>query len=174
MFKSQVFFLFLISPLALLIPSALGFLSQSGFNDSLPYLWPMPSDFTFGNATLSVDPHLSLATAGDGGNSEILKAAFDRYRGIIFKHASGVSMFDKFWGRRRTFVYDISELKIVVQSDSEEVSWMGKFSFFNLVVFRADDYHFSFSSFNLMWMRAIHCLYRRRMLSRLLGKPQSR
>lgn len=145
MFNSQNFFLFLIFPLTLLIPSALGDLSQSGFNASLPYLWPMPSDFTFGNSTLSVDPQLSLVAAGNAGNSEILKAAFDRYRGIIFKHASGVSMLDKLWGRRRTFVYDISELKIDVQSDSEEVSWMGEFfSSINWIFWADDYYHFLF------------------------------
>ncbi|KGN50514.1 beta-hexosaminidase 1 [Cucumis sativus] len=137
MFNSRNFFLFLIFPLPLLVPSALADLSQSGFNDSLPYLWPMPSDFTFGNSTLSVDPRLSLLAAGNAGNSEILKAAFDRYRGIIFKHASGVSMLDKLWGRRRTFVYDISELKIDVQSDSEELH-LGVDESYTLLVSKKD------------------------------------
>lgn len=126
MLKSHFVFLIFIFPLALFIPPAIGLLSVSGFDDSLPYLWPLPADFTFGDQTLSVDPQLSLAVAGNGGSSEIVKAAFDRYRGIIFKHTSGVSVFDKLWGRRRRFVYDISELKIVVHSDSEEVSWSGE------------------------------------------------
>ncbi|KAG7030740.1 Beta-hexosaminidase 1, partial [Cucurbita argyrosperma subsp. argyrosperma] len=87
MFKFHIF-------IALLIPSALALHSPSGSNDSLPYLWPLPSDFTSGNATLSVDPQLSLAVAGNGGNSAIVKAAFDRYRGILFMTFSQLCTFN--------------------------------------------------------------------------------
>ncbi|KAF3433775.1 hypothetical protein FNV43_RR24878 [Rhamnella rubrinervis] len=95
------------------------FSSVSAVNESLTYLWPLPWEFTSGNETLSVDPGLSLAIGGYGGNSDILRAAFDRYRGIIFKHSNGVYLFDRLRGRR--LVYDISKLSIVVNSDSEDL-----------------------------------------------------
>ncbi|EXB65336.1 Beta-hexosaminidase subunit [Morus notabilis] len=89
--------------------------SVSEVNASLPYLWPLPSEFTSGNDTLSVDPALSLALAGSGGRgSAIVRAAFDRYKGIIFNHANGGTS-------RRSRVYDIRSLKIVVDSDSDEL-----------------------------------------------------
>lgn len=93
--------------------------SVSVVNDSLTYLWPLPSEFTSGNETLTVDPGLTLAVGGNGGNSSIIRAAFDRYRGIIFEHSNGVYLFDGLRGRRP--VYDISKLTIVVNS-SEDVS----------------------------------------------------
>lgn len=39
------------------------------FDDSLTYHWPLPSQYTFGNQTLIVDPHLSLIVTGNGGGS---------------------------------------------------------------------------------------------------------
>lgn len=89
-------------------------------DDSLTYVWPLPAEFTSGNDTLSVDPGLSFAVGGNGENSSILRAAFDRYRRIVFKHSAGVSVFDRLRGRRS--VYDISKLKVIVNSYSEEVS----------------------------------------------------
>ena len=91
-------------------------------NESITYLWPLPEEFTSGNETLSVDPDLWLTGAGNGGNSPIIRAAFDRYKGIIFKHSYGVSLFSLLRGRRP--VYDITTLRIVVNSDSEVVSWV--------------------------------------------------
>lgn len=87
---------------------------------SLTYLWPLPLEFNFGNNSLSVDPGLSLAVAGNGGHSPIIRAAFDRYRRIIFKHSNGNYLFGRLRGRR--LAYDISKLTIVVASDSEDVS----------------------------------------------------
>ncbi|OMP02641.1 hypothetical protein COLO4_10922 [Corchorus olitorius] len=94
---------------------------NSGFelDDSLTYIWPLPSEFTSGNETLTVDPTLSLSVSGEGGDSKILKEGFERYKKIIFKHVYGVSVFDKLRGIRSA--YDISELKIIVNSDSEEL-----------------------------------------------------
>ncbi|KAL2946737.1 hypothetical protein AAZX31_20G031200 [Glycine max] len=40
--------------------------------------------------TLSVDPALTLSVARNSGGSAILRAAFDRYRGIVFKNIPGV------------------------------------------------------------------------------------
>ncbi|XP_075670781.1 beta-hexosaminidase 1 [Castanea sativa] len=116
-FKSH--FLFLILSLSLCVSQTLALNSVPEPDASLTYLWPLPSEFTSGNRTLSVDPDLSLAVAGIGGNSAIVRAAFDRYRAIIFKHTSGISIFSRFTGR--SSVYDISKLKIIVNSDNEEL-----------------------------------------------------
>ncbi|KAA3464285.1 beta-hexosaminidase 1-like [Gossypium australe] len=95
--------------------------SKSGFelDESLTYLWPLPTEFTSGNQTLTVDPTLSFSALGKGGNSKILIEGFERYKKIIFKHVSGISLFDKSRGIRS--VYDISELRFIVNSDSEEL-----------------------------------------------------
>ncbi|KAH1038709.1 hypothetical protein J1N35_040452 [Gossypium stocksii] len=95
--------------------------SKSGFelDESLTYLWPLPSEFTSGNQTLTVDPTLSFSALGKEGNSKILIEGFERYKKIIFKRVSGISLFDKSRGIRS--VYDISELRFIVNSDSEEL-----------------------------------------------------
>nr|KJB76037.1 hypothetical protein B456_012G068200 [Gossypium raimondii] len=95
--------------------------SKSGFelDEPLTYLWPLPSEFTSGNQTLTVDPTLSFSALGKGGNSKILIEGFERYKKIIFKHVSGISLFGKSRGIRS--VYDISELRFIVNSDSEEL-----------------------------------------------------
>ena len=97
---------------------------NSGFelDESLTYIWPLPSEFTSGNETLTVDPTLSLSVLGKGGDLKILREGFERYKKIIFKHVSGVSIFEKLRGIRS--VYDISELRIILNSDSEEASWI--------------------------------------------------
>lgn len=112
--------LVLIFAFALRDSQSLRHKSAPEIDDSLTYVWPLPAEFTSGNDTLSVDPGLSLAVGGNGENSSILRAAFDRYRRIVFKHSEGVSVFDRLRGRRS--VYDISKLKVIVNSDSEEVS----------------------------------------------------
>ncbi|KAB1217975.1 Beta-hexosaminidase 1 [Morella rubra] len=110
--------IFLIVALALYVSETLGLSSPPEINGNLTYLWPLPSEFTHGNDTLSVDPGLLLAVGGIGGNSEILRAAFDRYRGIVFKHSDGLSIFSRLRGRRPA--YDINKLKVIVHSDNEE------------------------------------------------------
>ncbi|XP_062154115.1 beta-hexosaminidase 1 [Alnus glutinosa] len=111
--------LVLIFAFALRDSQSLRLNSAPEIDDSLTYVWPLPAEFTSGNDTLSVDPGLSLAVGGNGENSSILRAAFDRYRRIVFKHSEGVSVFDRLRGRRS--VYDISKLKVIVNSDSEEL-----------------------------------------------------
>ena len=96
--------------------------SASEVNASLTYLWPLPSEFTSGNDTLSVDPGLSLSLAGR--DSAIVRAAFDRYKGIIFRHANAASPF-----RGRNPLYDVRSLRIVVESDNEDVSQNWGFEF---------------------------------------------
>ncbi|KAH6762676.1 beta-hexosaminidase 1 [Perilla frutescens var. hirtella] len=82
--------------------------------DSPTYIWPLPSQYTSGNQTLTVDPNLTLITSGNGGGSLIVSEAFDRYKRIIFEHASlklpssGVD-------------YDLKKLSILVHSDNEEL-----------------------------------------------------
>ncbi|XP_023747103.1 beta-hexosaminidase 1 [Lactuca sativa] len=91
--------------------------SSSHFSDdsSVTYLWPLPSEFTSGNETLLVDPSLSLSLFGNGGNSVIVREAFERYRTIIFKHV-GSSKFGT-----RDLGYDIGKLSVIVHSDDEEL-----------------------------------------------------
>ncbi|XVE52742.1 hypothetical protein DITRI_Ditri02bG0147800 [Diplodiscus trichospermus] len=88
-------------------------------DESLTYIWPLPSEFTSGNETLTVDPTLSLSVLGKGGDLKILREGFERYKKIIFNHVSGVSIFERLRGIRS--VYDISELRIIVNSDDEEL-----------------------------------------------------
>ncbi|KAM1028634.1 hypothetical protein EV1_040862 [Malus domestica] len=93
--------------------------SAGEVNDSLTLLWPLPAEFTFGNKTLSVDPALSLVVGGNGGGSGILKLGFDRYREIIFKNNHGVLALNTLRGSRQS--YDISKLRIVVESADEDL-----------------------------------------------------
>ncbi|XVF75413.1 hypothetical protein PTKIN_Ptkin13bG0186800 [Pterospermum kingtungense] len=110
---------------------------SSGFelDESLTYIWPLPSEYTSGNETLTVDPTLSLSVLGKGGDLKILREGFERYKKIIFKHVSGVSIFDRFRGIRS--VYDISELRIIVNSDSEELQ-LGVDESYTLLVAKND------------------------------------
>jgi hexosaminidase len=68
-----------------------------------------------------VDPTVTLIVAGNGGGSLIIRAAFDRYMGIIFKHASGRGSLLSRIRFLKMVEYDITSLKIVVHSDSEEL-----------------------------------------------------
>lgn len=114
MLLKQIIFTSLVS-----IALSLSVSASTDLDDSLPFLWPLPAQFTSGNDTLSVDPALSLSLSGDGGRSTIVREAFDRYRKIIFKHS--VSGFYLFRGIRSGF--DIGKLNIVVHSESEEVGF---------------------------------------------------
>ncbi|XP_071710073.1 beta-hexosaminidase 1 [Rutidosis leptorrhynchoides] len=89
--------------------------SKSHLSDdsSVTYLWPLPSEFTSGNQTLTVNPNLSLSVSGNGASSVIVRDAFDRYKNIIFKHASSSGS--------RKLGYDVSKLTIIVNSNNEEL-----------------------------------------------------
>ncbi|KAK9126900.1 hypothetical protein Scep_015746 [Stephania cephalantha] len=108
----------------------LGFTSPSPeLDESLVYLWPLPSEFTFGNTTLSIDPDLSLDVAGSGGDSDIVREAFERTKRTVFKHRSvRVSRFGS---------YGISKLKIVVYSDNETLD-LGVDESYSLYVAKQD------------------------------------
>ncbi|KAK6933242.1 Beta-hexosaminidase, eukaryotic type, N-terminal [Dillenia turbinata] len=117
-------------------PLSQGFSNSTiNLDDSLVYLWPLPSHFTFGDDTLSVDPDLSLSLAGVGGNSPILTEAFQRYLKIIFKHNSRVSGDNL----RGGLIYDIGELKITVNSDDETLQ-LGVDEGYSLSIARTDGY----------------------------------
>ncbi|WVZ06896.1 hypothetical protein V8G54_020242 [Vigna mungo] len=96
-------------------------------SDETPiYLWPLPAEYTSGNEALDVDPALKLTVAGNGGGSAVLRAGFDRYRGIVFKHTGlglGFSFMRKLRERLVSSVsaYDVDTLNITVHSDNEEV-----------------------------------------------------
>ncbi|CAL9007965.1 unnamed protein product [Prunus brigantina] len=116
---STLFLILFVFSHSLCVLQTQGLNSADEVNDSLTYLWPLPSEFTFGNKTLSVHPQLSLVVGGNGSNSSILRLGFDRYKAIIFKNSHGVSSFDRIRGRRLS--YDVTKLKVVVHSDSEDL-----------------------------------------------------
>ncbi|KAI5659875.1 hypothetical protein M9H77_28668 [Catharanthus roseus] len=101
------------------------------YDDSLTYLWPLPSQYTYGNQTLTVDPNLSLVVTGNGGGSVIVKEAFQRYKYIIFTRASKVS-------RSTAVSYDIQKLSIIVHSDNEELQ-LGTDESYSLLVAKSDE-----------------------------------
>ncbi|WJX81053.1 Beta-hexosaminidase 1 [Trifolium repens] len=96
-------------------------------DESLTYLWPLPSQFTSGNHSLSVDPSLTVSVIGNGGVGDfsILNSAFDRYKEIIFKHTGyGFSKGLVRKLRERIGVipsYHIVTLNIIVHSNIEEL-----------------------------------------------------
>ncbi|XP_042028092.1 beta-hexosaminidase 1-like [Salvia splendens] len=105
-------------------------LNYHGADDSPTYIWPLPSQYTSGNQTLTVNPNLTLFTSGNGGGSRIVSEAFDRYKRIIFEHASlklpssGID-------------YDLNKLTILVHSDDEELQ-LGVDESYNLLVAARD------------------------------------
>ncbi|KAI3934097.1 hypothetical protein MKW92_025589 [Papaver armeniacum] len=82
-------------------------------DDSIVYIWPLPSKYTYGNNTISVNPDLSLEISGNGGNSIIVSEGFQRYREIIFEHHSR---------KKSGVLYDVNKLKIIVNSDNETLN----------------------------------------------------
>ncbi|KAL7253084.1 hypothetical protein ACSBR1_007576 [Camellia fascicularis] len=129
-----IYAVFIISISALVDARTLGLNSISELDDSLVYLWPLPSEFTSGNETLAVDPDLSLSVGGEGGGSAIVSEAFERYRAIIFKQSSWFSKLKL----RGNSAYDISKLKIIVHSDDEEIQ-LGTDESYSLLVAKSDD-----------------------------------
>ncbi|CAL5363579.1 unnamed protein product [Camellia sinensis] len=129
-----IYTVFIISISALVDARTLGLNSITEPDDSLVYLWPLPSEFTSGNETLAVDPDLSLSVGGEGGGSAIVSEAFERYRAIIFKQSSWFSKLKL----RGNSAYDISKLKIIVHSDDEEIQ-LGTDESYSLLVAKSDD-----------------------------------
>lgn len=100
---------------AICFSRAVGLNSTSELDNPFVYVWPLPAEFAYGDKTLSVDPDLLLTVDGCGGKSIIIREAFERYRAIIFKHTSGISIRKLRGGSK----YDVSGLRIIVHSDSE-------------------------------------------------------
>ncbi|CAL5191437.1 unnamed protein product [Lathyrus oleraceus] len=118
-------------------------ISFSHEEQSLTYLWPLPSNFTSGTYSLSVDPSLTHSVIGNGGvaYSPLLDSAFDRYRRIIFKHAGfgfGKGFGRKLRGSISVVPYDITTLNIVLHSDIEELQ-LGVDESYTLVVSKANE-----------------------------------
>ncbi|RAL51230.1 hypothetical protein DM860_010732 [Cuscuta australis] len=105
-------------------------LHTAELDESLTYLWPLPSEFTSGDETLTVDPNLSLSLAGNGGSSGIVREAFERYKSIIFKHHSSKLS--------RSGDYDINQLSITVHSDNEELQ-LGVDESYTLMVAKSNE-----------------------------------
>ncbi|CAH9065387.1 unnamed protein product [Cuscuta europaea] len=103
---------------------------RTELDESLTYLWPLPSEFTSGNETLTVDPNISLSLTGNGGSSVIVKEAFERYKNIIFKHGSKVSTSGD---------YDIKQLSVIVHSDNEELQ-LGVDESYTLMVAKVNEH----------------------------------
>ncbi|XP_019151420.1 PREDICTED: beta-hexosaminidase 1 [Ipomoea nil] len=102
---------------------------RTELDESLTYLWPLPSEFTSGNDILTVDPNLSLSVSGNGGSSVIVKEAFERYKHIIFKHGSKLA---------GSGDYDIKQLSVTVHSDSEELQ-LGVDESYTLLVAKSNE-----------------------------------
>lgn len=107
------------------------------------YLWPLPAEYTAGNQALGVDPALKLIVAGNGGGSAVIRAGFERYRGIVFQHTGlelGFSFMRKLRERLVSAVsaYDVDTLKITVHSDNEELQ-LGVDESYTLLVPKAKD-----------------------------------
>ncbi|XP_031254283.1 beta-hexosaminidase 1 [Pistacia vera] len=130
MLQKKIIFTTLVS-LALTLSVSVS--ASADLDDSLPFLWPLPAQFTSGNDTVSVDPALSLSVSGNGGHSTIVREAFDRYRKIIFKHS--FNGFSVFRGIRSGF--DIGKLNVVVHSESEELQ-LGVDESYSLLVAKND------------------------------------
>ncbi|MED6195297.1 Beta-hexosaminidase 1, variant 4 [Stylosanthes scabra] len=101
---------------------------QPHFDESPTYLWPLPAEFTSGDEVFTVDPSLELVVDGAGGASDIVREAFERYRKIIFEHSGSDYVAGRFRFKRvlRESIiseYDVSQLKITVHSDNEELQF---------------------------------------------------
>ncbi|WJX88621.1 Beta-hexosaminidase 1 [Trifolium repens] len=83
-------------------------------DEPLTYLWPLPSQFSSGNYSLSIDPSLTVSVIG---NFSSLNSAFERYKEMIFKH-TGKGFVRKLKERIR---YHIVTLNIIVHSNIDEL-----------------------------------------------------
>lgn len=117
-------------PILLIIVFTFFFSQSFAAKFSLPFIWPLPAKFSFGNQTLSVDPTLSLI--GNAANSPIVKAGFDRFKGIVFTN-NGYS-----FGFVRTdkAAYDVNKLNVVVHNKTEELQ-LGVDESYNLFITKA-------------------------------------
>lgn len=78
-----------------------------------------------------MDPCLSLHIKWPGANSDILREAFERYKGVVFGYRANV---------RKGAVYDVTSLNLVIVSGNEAVSKLGiGFSFWLIVFFAVEN-----------------------------------
>ncbi|KAJ8542223.1 hypothetical protein K7X08_017089 [Anisodus acutangulus] len=84
-------------------------------DESLTYIWPLPSQFTSGNNTLTVNPNLTLDFTGNAGSgSVVVEEAFERYKKIIFKHGANKLA-------KAGDYYDVNRVTVIVHSDNDEL-----------------------------------------------------
>ncbi|KAI4302378.1 hypothetical protein MLD38_038130 [Melastoma candidum] len=107
----------LLAVAALILVPVPGLPAIVDLDDGLTYVWPLPQEFGHGNATVLVDPGISLVVEGEGGGSAILRDAFDRYTRVIFQHNDVFDIFSAF--RRRKSSFDINKLRVIVHSKDE-------------------------------------------------------
>ncbi|GAB2276657.1 Beta-hexosaminidase 1 [Dionaea muscipula] len=125
--SAEPLILSLLTALSLLLVSSTAISSTSDLDDSLTYIWPLPSEVTSGSDTLTINPDLSLSFPGE---SSIVTDAFQRYKRLIFKHAAKFSGLRRFLGG---VLFDISVLQIIVHSDNEELK-LGVDESYSLVI----------------------------------------
>ncbi|KAK4750215.1 hypothetical protein SAY87_027664 [Trapa incisa] len=135
--SNPVLLLLLSLPLLLFhTPLPVSAASSSSSSDSPTYLWPLPSKFSSGVETFSIDPTLSLSVSGNGGSSRIVKEGFDRYKSIIFKNSDVFSILSTF--RKKRTLYDVVNLNVIVHSASEDLQ-LGVDESYSLAVGRSDN-----------------------------------
>ncbi|KAK4353358.1 hypothetical protein RND71_028876 [Anisodus tanguticus] len=88
---------------------------NTNLDESLTYIWPLPSQFTSGNNTLTVNPNLTLDFTGNAGSgSVVVEEAFERYKKIIFKHGANKLA-------KAGDYYDVNRVTVIVHSDNDEL-----------------------------------------------------
>ncbi|XP_059317651.1 beta-hexosaminidase 1 isoform X2 [Lycium ferocissimum] len=102
-------------------------------DESLTYIWPLPSKFTSGNDTLTVDPNLTLEFTGyTGSGSVVIEEAFERYKKIIFKHGSNKLS-------KTGDYFDVSKVTVIVHSDNHELQ-LGVDESYSLLVSKSNEH----------------------------------
>ncbi|KAG8380724.1 hypothetical protein BUALT_Bualt06G0045700 [Buddleja alternifolia] len=127
--------LLLISPSVVVSSRNLHLKQQQQFdhgNGSVTYIWPLPSHYTFGNLTLTLDPNLTLRYANANAHSLIVSEAFDRYKTIIFKHTTTSTL------PTTPISYDLTTLTIIVHSHNQQLQ-LGVDESYSLMVAPRDE-----------------------------------
>ncbi|KAK4353691.1 hypothetical protein RND71_025885 [Anisodus tanguticus] len=102
-------------------------------DESLTYIWPLPSQFTSGNDTLTVNPNLTLEFTGNAGSRSVVvvEEVFERYKKIIFKH--GANKLSKAGD-----YFDINRVTVIVHSDNDELQ-LGVDESYSLLVTKSNE-----------------------------------
>ncbi|XP_060212628.1 beta-hexosaminidase 1 [Lycium barbarum] len=102
-------------------------------DESLTYIWPLPSKFTSGNNTITVNPNLTLDFTGNtGSGSGVIEEAFERYKKIIFKHGSNKLS-------KTGDYFDVNKVTVIVHSDNHELQ-LGVDESYSLLVSKSNEH----------------------------------